>query len=1247
MKAVSNGMLMTVLGFTALVVSDFWLELPLNLRRMLLGAVVLGGLFVAFGWVLRIIRWWNAGNTAAEIERTFPELGQSVRTSIEFGRMSEAELLSAGIAPSMVENLQTQTDRRTLAIDLPAIVRTGTLILTVGLACFLTGSLLTGSAVNTEWRTAVQRSLLGNVPYTTAAATSGDMIVVQGQSTSLVLELKGRVERDAKLLTRPLTGELQGVSSASPALDNSNSHGGLTPNSSPEEGEWKTVALTEAELKESVSDLRRYEIPMADIQEPFEYKFEAGPAVTDIHQIIVRYPLEVLGVSVKLTPPSYTRLPEAVSEEADFTAIDGSQANIVITLDRVPAAATISLRPAGSFAAANAEAKTIPLQIDGSKLSTSMVVKDNWRYIVHAVDADGVEVKTEEASIRVRRDQSPRVWFEKPTEELEVHTLAEVMMRVRTSDDFGLSNAGIVFEINNESSHTLHYEDFARAVEEANAAEGTSTESPWKTNSILEKLLPLEFFELTQRDSVSYFAFAEDNYPDGAHRTETELRFIDIRPFRQRYQLVDMEDPMGMPGEEIMLLGDLIRRERALLNRTLRVAQRIKAGGAPETDTSDALIEEQQIIADGTKRLADFLVAMQFGGEELIFEAHEAMLGAITSLGDGRFDDAVAQERDAIKLLVEGRDALRILIRKNPPKNRAALRAFSRAEAQKLRRPKSDQQEVMELIERLTQLENEERRVSTELASMMNGGSNPGQSQINGSNGQGGSGSPKDATPSENNPDGTNKSESDPKDANTDPTKDGAEAEKSEAEKSDPGQPEPSKDGDSETQIAASEKNGDGKTNAGQSGNKPGDMTDDEGDDSETGENIAAKSADELRREVEERQHAAAIEARDIEAKMQQIPLITELARERMAEAAKMAESAAETLTRGDTSAALDQVKQSAQMLGELRRQAEALLKEEISQQIAAARDLASRLAQQQAQLQSQLNQQANAMSQNPQGSSPMPNGQSQSQSASQGQGQTGDGSGSRQAQTPEEMQAAKEALADAARRLAETGRTLEDVTKAIANAEGEQDQESAAQVGRVREEQQLTKQIEQMQKIVDQIEKDDLTGAQAAAGEVSQRMEITAQELEQVHRRLVAPRLAKLMELEAKVMAMIENLKELETVEDVAGWHRDAQELLDEIDQNQLGGAAVDQLRELLSANANGSSPEVITRNWNVSNNYFTPPEAYTAATQALAASLQQRIQEIFLGDMESDSGGAVPPEYERLVERYYEVLSSGKDDL
>jgi len=1186
MKAVSVGILVTLLGFSLLVVSDFSLELPMALRRLLLGAVVLSGLAVVVGAISRIVRWWNAGQTAAEIERTFPELGQSVRTAIEFGRMSESELQQAGISPALMENLQTQTDRRTLALDLPAIVRTGTLILTVGLACFLTGSLLTSSAVNGEWRTAVQRSLLANNSYTNASATSGDLIVQQGQPALLTLKVSGRVDREIRILTRPAMSELNGEPDA--------------------KSEWTAVVLTDAELKDSSNGLRRYEMTLPDIQEPFEYQFKAGPASTELHSVTVRYPLQIVGHRVTLTPPEYTRLPETVVEEPSFTAIDGSQARLEIALDRIPAKAVMMMRPAGSFAAANATATEVTLQIDGTTVSTEMPITDNWRYIIQAVDADGVEVKSDEASIRVRRDQSPRVWFEKPTEELEVHTLAEVMMKVRTSDDFGLANAGIVFEINNESSHTLLFEDFTKAMAEAELSEKGSDpvntapletsedtgegQTPFPTdalttNKVLEELLPLEYFELTQRDSVSYFAFAEDNYPQAAHRTETELRFIDIRPFRQLYELYDMEDPMGPPnGEEILLLGDLIRRERALLNRTIRVAQRVKAGGKPETDTSDALIEEQQTIADATLRFADFLVEKQFGGEELIYEAHEAMLGAITSLSDGRFDDAVAQERDAIKLLVEGRDVLRILIRKNPPKNRAALRAFSRQEAQKLRRPKSDAEELSELIERLTQLEKEEQSVSTSLAMCMNPGGNSGQSSMNGTNGSGGSETPKTANE---NPDSDQ------------PKNDGENGPKDDA----PPKKEPSAE-----------------------------------DSGDAGEEGTSQSLDELRQELEERQHAAALEARDIESKMQQVPLITELARQRMAEAARTTETAAEMLTRGDTGGGKEQTEKAEQLLGELRRQAEALLKEEIAQQIAAARDLANRLAQQQSQLQKKLNTQTKAQTAMASGTQP---GSQQSQQT----GTNGSGSQSEQPQTPEEMKTTQAALAEMAKELAETGRTLDDVTKAIANSDREQDQESAAQVGRVRDEQQLAKQVEQMEQLASMIEKDDLSGAQAAAGELSERLVLTAQELEGVHRRLVAPRLAKLMELEQMALGLVEKLKELETAEDIAAWHREAQELLAEIDKNQLGGAAADKLRELLKSGGGASSK--LAESWQVQNGYFVPPQQYGANALDLAKSLQQRIQEVFLGDMQSDTGDAVPPEYERFVERYYEVLSSGKDEL
>ena len=57
------------------------------------------------------------------------------------------------------------------------------------------------------------------------------------------------------------------------------------------------------------------------------------------------------------------------------------------------------------------------------------------------------------------------------------------------------------------------------------------------TQATLEEALLLEQFVLAQTDSVTYFAFAEDNYPGRPHRTETDLRFIDIRPFKRIYKI--------------------------------------------------------------------------------------------------------------------------------------------------------------------------------------------------------------------------------------------------------------------------------------------------------------------------------------------------------------------------------------------------------------------------------------------------------------------------------------------------------------------------------------------------------------------------------------------------------------------------------------------------------------------------------------------------------------------------------------
>src|SRR5258708_7194079 len=126
-------------------------------------------------------------------------------------------------------------------------------------------------------------------------------------------------------------------------------------------------------------------------------------------------------------------------------------------------------------------------------------------YSLLAESADGMKLPENSYRIRIRKDQPPQISFDEPREALEVHTLAEVLMRIRVRDDFGLTNAGIVFQVNNEEEHTLLKKDFEAALAEAAEAESANGAADGKTppptmQAIVDKLLPLEHFDLKEQD---------------------------------------------------------------------------------------------------------------------------------------------------------------------------------------------------------------------------------------------------------------------------------------------------------------------------------------------------------------------------------------------------------------------------------------------------------------------------------------------------------------------------------------------------------------------------------------------------------------------------------------------------------------------------------------------------------------------------------------------------------------------------
>jgi len=167
---------------------------------------------------------------------------------------------------------------------------------------------------------------------------------------------------------------------------------------------------------------------------------------------------------------------------------------------------------------------TIQVRTDDNTIYGEIAdVRQAITFEVRAGTVDGMQLEPYRVQIRVQPDAKPSVRFVKPAEELEALATAEVPLLVEAGDDLGLHKVGIGFQVAGGPMQSLWEDDYA----------GGSV----KIQS--HEVLALEDHNVRFPGSVNYFAFAEDNYFGEPRRSVTPLRFVDIRPFKREYQLLD------------------------------------------------------------------------------------------------------------------------------------------------------------------------------------------------------------------------------------------------------------------------------------------------------------------------------------------------------------------------------------------------------------------------------------------------------------------------------------------------------------------------------------------------------------------------------------------------------------------------------------------------------------------------------------------------------------------------------------
>ena len=250
-------------------------------------------------------------------------------------------------------------------------------------------------------------------------------------------------------------------------------------------------------------------------------------------------------------------------------------------------------------------------------------------------------------------------------------------------------------------------------------------------------MLYLEKHQIDYRDGISYYAVAVDNYPDKPHRVVSELRFIDILPFKHVYKLAELDGT----SSSSLTLEELIARQRVNLNRTFVLEQ----DRSIDTAAAMRLATFEEELAAATAEFSEGLRAI---GNPIpaLDDALSAMRSATRSLDKKEVPSARSHEETALKWLIAARRNLANVLSESSSKGEC--RKFDREQVQKIRSPrKDDDKELAEFVDDLEELAEREEAFSEEIEAKGGGGAKLDPPPPN--EGQAGASEQPDSTPSD------------------------------------------------------------------------------------------------------------------------------------------------------------------------------------------------------------------------------------------------------------------------------------------------------------------------------------------------------------------------------------------------------------------------------------------------------------------------------------------------------------------
>ena len=610
-----TGCAIAVVGLIAILagaaIVDLLMPLPSSVRIVLLIGIIGTVGYLLFRYLIQPLQAkLTPHDVALNVERKHRDLEDRLVSALQFGEVETEDPIKS----HLLQRLVTDAVERTEGIDFKATVDKSKKRKQVGIAvAALAGCALIALIFPVELNTSLNRLLspweqTEPVLTTKLVVEPGNARILRGRSLAINLEVTGKAADKARLV----------YTKGDPATE-----------TEPQRQEIDMVGIE--------GEKRKFGYEIFNINENIEYYVTANEAESERYTVEVFDMPKVAAIEIAYTYPEYTKLKPIIQQgEGDIRAVAGSQAEVRITTNKSIQSATLTV----------GAQDPIPMLIpDGRTLTTTLDVLTDGKYSVKLLCVDGFNNQTPiEYTITAIPDEPPEIVIKEPGRDIKATKLEEVKVLAEATDDYGVENMTLMYSIGS----------------------GEAQELPLETVEVkAEKIISnayvfyLEELDVEPGELISYYAQATDNNARTGPGTSTsELYFIEVRPFNERYMQMDAEGQQAQ--QEGQPFPNLIADQRTIIKKTWK---HIHSRPSPMTEDYQSAVKqigkEQDQLKDKTQRVTDEL-SMSMRDANVDPEMLMNLEGAVSKMGEASSElfaikpkEALPHEQDALELLTK------------------------------------------------------------------------------------------------------------------------------------------------------------------------------------------------------------------------------------------------------------------------------------------------------------------------------------------------------------------------------------------------------------------------------------------------------------------------------------------------------------------------------------------------------------------------------------------------------------------